>query len=82
MIKLAIFDCDGTLVDSGATIHTALEQAFEAHGLECPPRDVTKKVIGLSLMEAMAALVPTGDHAALTQTYKGPSLRCAGRDGR
>jgi phosphoglycolate phosphatase len=70
MIKLAIFDCDGTLVDSGATIRAALEQAFEAHGLECPPLDVTKKVIGLSLMEAMASLVPDADHAALTQTYK------------
>jgi phosphoglycolate phosphatase len=70
MNKLAIFDCDGTLVDSGSTIYSALQQAFEAHGLECPPRDVTKKVIGLSLMEAMAALVPQGDHAALTQTYK------------
>ncbi len=70
MTKLAIFDCDGTLVDSGATIHVALQQAFDAHGLECPPRDVTRKVIGLSLMEAMAALVPDGDHMALTQTYK------------
>ena len=81
MIKLAIFDCDGTLVDSGATIHTALQQAFDAHGLECPPRDVTKKVIGLSLMEAMAALIPNGDHAALTQTYKDAffAMRGAGR---
>jgi phosphoglycolate phosphatase len=70
MIKLAIFDCDGTLVDSGATIRAALEQAFGAHGLECPPLEVTKKVIGLSLMEAMASLVPDGDHSALTQTYK------------
>jgi phosphoglycolate phosphatase len=68
--KLAIFDCDGTLVDSGATIHAALLQTFDAHGLECPPREITKKIIGLSLMEAMAALVPDGDHAALTQTYK------------
>jgi len=81
MIKLAIFDCDGTLVDSGATIHAALQQAFDAHGLDCPPRDVTKKVIGLSLMEAMAALVPDGDHAALTQTYKNEffAMRGAGR---
>jgi len=81
MIKLAIFDCDGTLVDSGATIHVALQQAFETHGLECPPRDVTKKVIGLSLMEAMAVLVPNGDHAALTQTYKDAffDMRGAGR---
>lgn len=81
MIKLAIFDCDGTLVDSGGTIHTALQQAFGVHGLECPPRDITKKVIGLSLMEAMAALVPDGDHAALTQTYKDAffAMRGAGR---
>ena len=81
MIKLAIFDCDGTLVDSGATIHAALQQAFDAHGLDCPPRDVTKKVIGLSLMEAMAALVPEGDHAALTQTYKNAffAMRGAGQ---
>lgn len=70
MKKLAIFDCDGTLVDSGATIRSALEQAFAAHGLECPPIAVTRKVIGLSLMESMAELVPDGDHAALTQTYK------------
>jgi phosphoglycolate phosphatase len=70
MIKLAIFDCDGTLVDSGATIRSALQQAFDAHGLECPPLEVTKKVIGLSLMEAMSALVPDADHAAMTQSYK------------
>jgi phosphoglycolate phosphatase len=81
MIKLAIFDCDGTLVDSGATIRTALERAFEVHGLECPPLEVTKKVIGLSLMEAMAVLVPKADHAALTQTYKDAffAMRGAGR---
>ncbi len=70
MIKLAIFDCDGTLVDSGATIHAALQTAFDTHGLECPPHDVTKKVIGLSLDEAMAVLVPGGNHAALSRTYK------------
>lgn len=70
MTKLAIFDCDGTLVDSGATIRAALEQAFEAHGVECPPLDVTRKVIGLSLMESMARLAPDGDHTALTQSYK------------
>ena len=70
MTKLAIFDCDGTLVDSGGTIRAALEQAFEAHGLQCPPQEVTKKVIGLSLMESMAVLVPGGDHAALTDSYK------------
>ena len=70
MTRLAIFDCDGTLVDSGATIHRALTTAFAAHGHACPPQHVTRKVIGLSLDEAMAALIPDADHAALSRTYK------------
>jgi phosphoglycolate phosphatase len=70
MTRLAIFDCDGTLVDSGATIHRALHTTFGVHGLPCPPPSVTRKVIGLSLDQAMAALVPDADHAALSATYK------------
>jgi phosphoglycolate phosphatase len=68
--RLAIFDCDGTLVDSGATIHRALQSAFAAHGLDCPPPAVSRKVIGLSLVEAMAALAPDADHDGLSRTYK------------
>ena len=81
MTKLAIFDCDGTLVDSGSTIHTALRQTFDAHGLECPPHSVTKKVIGLSLDEAMAMLAPQGDHGAMSRTYRDAffAMRGAGR---
>jgi phosphoglycolate phosphatase len=81
MTKLALFDCDGTLVDSGATIYAALTETFAAHGLDCPPRDVAKKVIGLSLVESFAVLVPEGDHAALTRTYKDAffAMRGAGR---
>jgi phosphoglycolate phosphatase len=81
MIKLAIFDCDGTLVDSGATIHSALRSTFDSHGIECPPRDITKKVIGLSLEEAMAALVPGGDRVGLSRTYRDAfiSMRGAGK---
>jgi phosphoglycolate phosphatase len=70
MTRLAIFDCDGTLVDSGATIHRALRATFELHGLDCPPPSVSRKVIGLSLSEAMARLAPAADHDALTRTYK------------
>lgn len=81
MNKLAIFDCDGTLVDSGATIRVALEQAFAVHGLACPPIEVSRKVIGLSLMESMARLAPDGDHAGLTQSYKDAffAMRGAGK---
>ena len=83
MNKLAIFDCDGTLVDSGATIQRALAVAFGHHGLELPLPEVSRKVIGLSLIEAMAALLPDASpeqHLALTEDYKRAfwTLRAAG----
>jgi len=71
--KLAIFDCDGTLVDSGATIYRALRETFERHRLDLPPPAECRRVIGLSLTEAMAALVPGAgerDHFELVETYK------------
>ena len=73
MNRLAIFDCDGTLVDSGANIHAALADALHEHGFEVPPPEVSRKVIGLSLVEAMAALLPHVDqeqHLVLAESYK------------
>ena len=70
MNRLAIFDCDGTLVDSGGTIHRALDTTFRAHNLVCPPRHQAQKVIGLSLEEAMTALATEADATALSATYK------------
>jgi phosphoglycolate phosphatase len=82
--RLAIFDCDGTLVDSGATIHAALSATFELNGLELPPPIVARRVIGLSLTEAMAALLPDAspeEHRMLAEDYKRAfwQLRAAGR---
>ena len=84
MNRLAIFDCDGTLVDSGATIHAALRETFAHHGLDIPPSAASRRVIGLSLTEAMAALVPQApadQHAALAEDYKiaFQKLRAAGQ---
>ncbi|MFP5329440.1 MAG: HAD-IA family hydrolase [Alphaproteobacteria bacterium] len=73
MTRLAIFDCDGTLVDSGAAIYRALAETFDLHALKLPPPPESRKVIGLSLAEAMAALVPDAcaeDHLQLAETYK------------
>ena len=83
MNRLAIFDCDGTLVDSGATISRALAAAFGEHGLELPPPEVSRRVIGLSLTEAMSALLPEAPpqkHLALAEDYKRAfwNLRAAG----
>ena len=84
MNRLAIFDCDGTLVDSGATIARALAAAFDLHGLEVPPPQVSRRIIGLSLVEAMAALLPHAtatQHEALAEDYKRAfsDLRLAGK---
>lgn len=73
MTRLAIFDCDGTLVDSGATIYQALAETFERHGAALPPANECRRVIGLSLTEAMAALMPeasSDDHVQFADTYK------------
>ena len=74
MTRLAIFDCDGTLVDSGAAIHRALAETFDMHGFQLPPARECRRVIGLSLTEAMAALSPQAtesEHLQLAETYKG-----------
>ena len=73
MNRLAIFDCDGTLVDSGGSIYRAVAETFTEHGIAVPLSRECRKVIGLSLVEAMAALVPQAgaeEHARLTETYK------------
>lgn len=72
-IRLAIFDCDGTLVDSQADICAAMDAAFEAAGLVPPDRNATRRVVGLSLPEAMRRLRPDGtadDHSMLAQLYR------------
>ena len=73
MNRLAIFDCDGTLVDSQHNICLAMETCFAAAGLEPPARERTRAVVGLSLVEAMRAMLPDAEadfHAALAEDYK------------
>ncbi len=71
--KLALFDCDGTLIDSQANICMAMEQAFEVMGLTPPPRPEIRHIVGLSLFEAAAHLLPQEDatlHEKLAGHYK------------
>jgi phosphoglycolate phosphatase len=82
MNRLAIFDCDGTLVDSQANICLAMEECFVGAGLEAPPRERTRRVVGLSLVEAMRAMLPEGEpalHRALAEDYKTAFQRLRGR---
>lgn len=73
MTKLAIFDCDGTLVDSQANICRAVEEALSEARVDVPSRDRIRRIVGLSLVEAMRALLPDAsdaDHRRLAQAYK------------
>lgn len=55
-LKLVVFDCDGTLVDSQHMIVTAMSKAYGAHSLPLPTREVLLSVVGLSLVEAFTKL--------------------------
>lgn len=73
-MKLVIFDCDGTLVDSQNAIYGAMEQAFGGLGLAVPSRPQVLSVVGLSLPEAFEVLAPRASHAVrgeLAVRYKG-----------
>lgn len=73
MNRLAIFDCDGTLVDSQHNICLAMEDCFQRGGLIPPDRSVIRRIVGLSLMEAVMALAPDAHpdlHIQLGEDYK------------
>lgn len=57
-LRLAVFDCDGTLVDSQHLILQAMGAAFTALGCEPPAAASVRRVIGLSLAECIDRLAP------------------------
>lgn len=72
-LRLAVFDVDGTLVDSQHNIVAAMAAAFAVHGLTEAPAAAVRRVIGLSLVEAVAALLPASPpemHLRLAISYK------------
>lgn len=82
MNRLAIFDCDGTLVDSQVNVCLAMEDCFERASLPPPPREQTRRVVGLSLVEAMEMMLPQADravHVALAEDYRLAFHRLRGR---
>ncbi|MGN7998564.1 HAD-IA family hydrolase [Sphingomonas sp. 22176] len=83
MNRLALFDCDGTLVNSQASICLAMEHCFAGQKLEPPARDAIRRIVGLSLVEAIAQLLPAAEddlHRHLAEEYKRAyfALRTAG----
>lgn len=72
-LRLALFDCDGTLVDSAFAIQRAIIMVFQQFSYSEPSLDETKSVIGLSLDLAIAHLLkrPVDDEIlAMVAAYK------------
>ncbi|GAA4643146.1 HAD family hydrolase [Pontixanthobacter gangjinensis] len=82
--KLAIFDCDGTLVDGQASICEAMEIAFDAADLPAPDRHSVRRIVGLSLPQALSELAPSASgnqRAAAVDAYKS-AFRSSRLEGR
>jgi phosphoglycolate phosphatase len=73
-IRLVVFDCDGTLVDSQRTIIEAMTKAYAAIGVPVPEDETIRSMVGLSLTDAVARLLPPETR------QKGEALAGAYRD--
>ncbi len=66
-LRLVLFDCDGTLVDSQHSIVDAMQAAFDQAGLTVPGPAAVRHVVGLGLIEAIAKLAPAADDGRLNR---------------
>jgi phosphoglycolate phosphatase len=69
-VRLAVFDLDGTLVDSRHNITRAVNDAAGIVGLTPPAAAVIPRVIGLTLDEALSKLFPTAAANQLVELDK------------
>lgn len=71
-MRLIVFDMDGTLIDSHALITDMMTATFEAEGLVPPSAEAGRRIIGLSLPEAMASLsgLPVVETDGLVARYR------------
>ena len=70
---LAIWDVDGTLVDSRETIAACMDEGFASVGLPRPGYDATRRIVGLTLQTAVDTMTPGLDPAVqreITAGYK------------
>jgi phosphoglycolate phosphatase len=71
--RLAVFDCDGTLVDGQAEICRAMERAFAEAELPLPDHARVRRSVGLSLPRAVELLAPDAPRALrgeIVEAYK------------
>lgn len=56
--RLIVFDWDGTIIDSAATIVACIQASARDMGLEVPGRERASHIIGLGLQESLRIAVP------------------------
>ena len=64
-LRLAVFDCDGTLVDSQHSIISCMHASFDAEGLPRANDEAIRRVVGLPLLDAIAILRPEASAGTL-----------------
>jgi phosphoglycolate phosphatase len=72
-VRLAVFDCDGTLSDGQAAVCAAMDAAFAAAGLAPPDRNRVRRSVGLSLPQAVRQIAPDAaeqEAAVVVEAYK------------
>lgn len=82
-VRLAVFDCDGTISDGQAAVCAAMAGAFADLGLAVPPSHAIRRIVGLSLPVAMRHLAPDEApevHARLVDAYRA-AFFCAREQG-
>ena len=67
MTRLAVFDCDGTLVDGQADVCQAMGEAFAMADIESPDMNEVRRIVGLSLPVAIRRLVADVDDRAVSE---------------
>ncbi|MEM8555820.1 MAG: HAD-IA family hydrolase [Pseudomonadota bacterium] len=72
-LRVAIFDVDGTLVDSQRTIISCMDAAFRQMDLTVPPPETIRRIVGLSLpvaIDRLAPEVPRSTQDRIVDAYK------------
>ena len=84
-MRLIVFDCDGTLVDSQQAIVSATSEAFEVVGVAVPTREDILSAVGLPIEVAMRRHAPEADDTQIDEIltlYRAAHIRLSQQSDR
>lgn len=71
MTEFAVFDCDGTLVDSQRRIIDAVRGAWTSVGMTPPVDEAIRRIVGLALPQALQKLAANPNALQLAELVEG-----------